>query len=178
MADAIPQDLAILQALQTHLAFINPENESPGAGDAYRFDLRDKVWISRNQFGINEVPAVAILESPRPLTGIGAGEDKLKRNEEWNLLVQGFADDDKTSPGSTAYWLKAYVVERLARLVAINDQGRPAFPEEYFLGKLITGLTIGQGVVRPPEANVSPTAFFYLPLLVKRVTDSSNPFAV
>ncbi len=174
---AEPQDLQILNALVAHLEFINPDNESAGAGAAYTFDLRSKVWIARNQFGLSEVPALALLESPRPLTGIGVGEDRLKRKEEWNILLQGFADDDKTTPGSTAYWLKAYTVERLARLVAVNDQGRPAFPEEHFLGKLITGLTIGQGVVRPPEANVSPTAFFYIPLLVSRVTDSSNPFA-
>lgn len=173
---AEPLQLKVLKAFRDHLTFINPTNESEGTGAAYDLDLRGKVWFNRNKFGATEVPALALLESPRPGGSLPVGENKYYRSDTWLLLLQGFvADSDKT--GEAAYWLKAYTEERLARLVKIDrSSGKPSFPDEYFLGNLIDGLTIEQGVVRPPEENISPTAFFYIPLTVKLVTDSSAPF--
>ncbi len=67
---------------------------------------------------------------------------------------------------------------RLARLIQMDPRtGTPTFPDEHFLGSLISGLTIGQGVVRPPDEKVSPKAFFYIPLVVELSTDVSNPYA-
>lgn len=173
-----PKQLLVLRRLSTFLEGINPTNPDPGTEQLYVTDLRKAVFRGRTTLGDNDpYPAVSLLESIKPEDGRPAGHERIKRLEDWSLLVQGFAIDDRQNPTDPAYWLKAQVEQRLWRIIAVDERnGDPLFPEDWMLGKLIAGLTIGQGVVRPPTAGVSPTAFFYLPIVVKLATDVSQPY--
>lgn len=177
MADSI--QLQILKTLTTLLEGANPTNEDPGTGEPYALDMRDKVFRGRTEFGQDVIlPAFSILESPVPVESLHAGEGGVKKKENWRLLLQGFGTDDKLNPTDPAYMLKAVAEQRLARIIAEKEQGLgPLFPDDYLLGNLITGLKIPQGVVRPPEKQISATAFFYIPLIIEMTTDTRNPYA-
>lgn len=120
---------------------------------------------------------LSILEAPRPIVGEPAGHEGYRRRETWTLLVQGWPKDDKKNPSDPAYFLKAAVEERLYRVIAVDEKtGLPAYPDDYLLGGDVASLTIGQGVVRPPEQEAaSRLAMFYLPLMLEITTDVSNP---
>lgn len=173
--------LVVMTALSAHIAGINPTNNDPAVEPPtpYGIDLRDRVSRGRLTFGADEIeesPLVSILEAPRPIEPVGVGE-KLVRKSTWQLLVQGFVKDVKVNPTDPAYDLLALVEMRLARICALNDQGDGLYPGEYRLDGLIDSLAIGEGIVRPSDPQVSPTAFFYLPVAVGLVTDLRNPYA-
>lgn len=120
---------------------------------------------------------LSILEAPRPVVGQGAGHHGHARLETWTLLVQGWPKDDKNNPSDPAYELKAAVEQWLYRLVAVDNRGGEGLYPEYLLGGDLASLTIGQGVVRPPEQEgASRLAMFYLPLILEITTDISNPY--
>jgi hypothetical protein len=121
---------------------------------------------------------LSILEAPRPVVGQPAGHGGHRRNETWTLLVQGWPKDDKSNPSDPAYNLKAAVEQWLYRIIAQDDKtGLPVYPDLYLLGGDIGSMTIGQGVVRPPEQEAaSRLAMFYLPLILEIATDISNPY--
>lgn len=121
---------------------------------------------------------LSILEAPRPLVGLGAGENGHKRLENWTLLLQGWPKDDKENPSDPAYNLKSACEQWLSRVIAVDpNTGLPAYPESYMLGGDISALTIGQGLVRPPsEEGASRLAMFFLPLIVEMTTDVLNPY--
>lgn len=178
MSFPVPKQLQIMQRLTAHLEKISADFY-PDFGFPEDFNLAGAVFRGRTTLGPSDpYPALTILEAPNPKTGAPASENNRKRHEDWVLLIQGFVRDDAENPTDPAYELKAITEFHLARLIAIREQdGEPLFPDEYLLGKLLTGLTIGQGVVRPPEVQVSPKAFFYIPVTVKLVTDPTKPYA-
>lgn len=174
--------LQVLKALTSHLEAINPTNIDPATDEAYVLDLRGNVSRGRTIFGESDVksitqPLVSILEAPRTTDPVGVG-DRITRSSLWQLLVQGFVKDQRENPTDPAYDLSAAVEMRLSRLIKVNERnGEAQYPEEYMLGGLVKDLRIGEGIVRPSDPQVSPTAFFYLPVGVELVTDLSNPYA-
>lgn len=138
-----------------------------------------KCYLGKSVITAKEVEAtLSILEAPRPIVGSGAGEQNLKRQEQWTLLVQGWPVDDPKEPSAPAYWMKAAVEQQLALIVAELPNGRQRDDALYRLGGDIGSLTIGQGVVRPPsEEAASRLAMFYLPLILEITTDVRNPYA-
>lgn len=172
------KQLLILKSLTTWLQGITAANGYAG------LDLSTSVFRGRAMFGAGDPETMlSILEAPKPDNGIEAGENKIKRSEEWLLLLQGWAPDDKINPTDSVYPLKAAAEKRLSDIIAVNTlNGNPMFPDIYMLpdadgNEMIGGLSIGPGVVRPPDAQVSSKAFFYLPLRVSLQTDVSNPYA-
>lgn len=156
----IPKRLQIIKAMQAHLSQIS-------VIDGYNNDLAGKVFRNRIILGDevrDNMPAVSIVEAPRPDIAVYAGE-----NEQWSrnyitLLVQGITRDDKTeNTVDDAYFLCNDVEQSLARLIeSVPGTGKPKYPDEFLLGGIIAGIEIAPAVVRPPEAQVSSTAFFYL----------------
>lgn len=145
--------------------------------DGYLYDLEDKVFRGRTQFGEEvQPPFVSILEAPRPIDPNSGGVSTVNRQSRWMLLVQGFAVDDRVNPTDPAYDLAADVEFRLSRIIAIDDQGMPAFPEEFQLGFKDVTLELQETIVRPPDTDISDTAFFYLPVVVQAVTDLRKPY--
>jgi hypothetical protein len=174
MADSIQLD--ILKRLTTHLQGIT-------AANGYDYDLSQAVFRGRLLYGDDDpVPMISIVEHLQgDVTVDTAGENQIVHTETWILLVQGWTENDPVNPTDDVYNLKAAVEHRLARIIKQNNYGDPEFPSEYFLGLygqgIITGLTIGPGVVSPPRQGVSEKAFFYLPLGVGLAIDISNPYA-
>lgn len=162
-----PKQLRILKKLSAHL-----EATSGYAGVRCH---RGRTIVSARDIE----DCLSILEAPRPVTGTPAGHEGHRRKESWTLLVQGWPKDDKDNPSDPAYRMKAAVELQLSRLIAVREQdGLPLYPDEYMLGGDLVTLTIGQGVVRPPEQEVaSRLAMFYLPLVLEIVTDIRNPYA-
>lgn len=174
MADSI--QLAILKLLSAHIEGVTPAN-------GYNFDLTEAVFRGRLLMG-DELPdtAVSIVEHLQgDITTDTAGENQIESTQTWILLVQGIAKNSVLNPTDDLYNLKAAVEHRLARLILMNERGDPVFPDEYFLGvkswKVITGFTIGPGIVSPPRQGISEKAFFYLPLGVGLALNISSPFA-
>lgn len=167
--------LHTLKAVTTQIEGVTPAND-------YDFDLTGAVFRGRLLYG-EEVPdtMVSIVEHLQgDITTDTAGENNIERTETWILLVQGIAKNDVLNPTDALYNLMAAVEHRLARTILMDRKGNPAFPDEYFFGlsslKIITGLTIGPGIVSPPRQGISEKAFFYLPLGVGLATNISEPW--
>jgi hypothetical protein len=174
---AMTRQLDILQALTAQLQGITPAN-------GYNFDMSASVYRGITVFGDDKPPpALSILEAPRPGIEVTATTDLMKRLTSWEILVQGWAEDDKLNPLDPVYALKASVEHRLARVgEAGGGTGAYYYPAEAMLGLnsagkyRIASIQIGPGVCRPPDAKISPRAFFYLPVTLKYNEDLSAPF--
>lgn len=171
MADT--KQLTILKRLTTLIEGITP-------GNGYDYDLTGKVHRGRAVFGPETpVPFVSILESlrpdPQPTEG---GSEKMIREEDWEILIQGWVAVDNANPTDPLYGLKGAIEQRLARIVQIDGQGSPAFPDDYRLGRLITRARIGPGVVRAATPQTGGTEALYLPLIIGYVANVSDPWAL
>ena len=177
----ISKKLRIMKALTDHLKGITPawvDLPPEMTGEVCPFDLSSKVFRGRVEFG-DEVqePFLAILEAPRQLDPNGAGAG-LVQDEDWTLLIHGFAEDDKKNPTDPAYELLAWVQMRMARITTQRrDGGRGGlYPSEWRLGGLVADVRYQIPIVRPGKDNVSGTAYFYMPISVGNVTDLTMPF--
>ncbi len=178
MADS--QKLKVMKALTVHLQAMNPDNTDPATEAPYDIDMSgDQVQRGRRFFSEGETvdqPLISILEAtkfPEPITVA----EKLLRKSMWLLLVQGFVKNEPVNPLDPAYDLLAKTEMRLARICKMNRQGNGEYPGEYRLDGLIDSLVIGEGIVRPSDPQVSPSAFFYLPVAVEITRDLNNPYA-
>lgn len=173
MADS--KRLTILKAL---CAFLSAEVV---AGADYKNTLTDSVFRGR-MFSTNNdpLPMVTILENidpdryPRPA---GGENDHVTTGENWILLVQGWAEDDKENPCDPAYELMADVRKALAKLKQRPHPvtGGPENPN-YLFGGLIAGMTMEPGIARPPIEQVSAKAFFWMRVVLKLVEDPNDPY--
>jgi hypothetical protein len=174
MAD--PFRLRVLKALTARLKTITVAN-------GYQHDLADfddagltkqRVFRGRDQFGAGDPqPMLSILEHPRALEGLLGTSGNPSSSGEWELLIQGFAEDDRLNPTDPAHLLAADVVKCLSieaqdiyNLLGLGDR-QPC----------VTEIRIGQPVVRPADGEISDVAFFFLSVTLKLVEDRSNPFA-
>jgi hypothetical protein len=166
MADS--RQLDILKRLTTHLEGITTAN-------GYPVTLAGRVFRGRADFGDSDpVPAISILEAPRPNDGFPADDDALIRSEDWVLLLQGWAEDNRRNPTDPVYELKACVEKRLAE-IAQTRNGVGLYPDTFRLGGRIAGLRIGPGLCRPAD-QISPRAYFFLPLIVTLAVNVADPF--
>lgn len=164
----IPKKLLILQKLTSHLEGIVLDDGS---------DMTGRVFRGRNTFTSSDpLPALSILEFPKPDPGNFAGWENTRFKEDWMLLVQGWVTDDRVNPTDPAYGLGVLVQQRLSMFLQQNESGSFTYPDIARIGGLATHMYIGPFTVRPPEAQVSSTAYFFLPLRVGVVTDVTQPF--
>jgi len=169
----MPTRLLILQRLTDHLKAITIAN-------GYDFDLGEKVWRGRIILGqeIKPLPAISIIEAPRADTNAYfSGDWKEMRREMWTIFIQGMIEDDLEHPTDLAYHLAAAVESHVARIGASDrNTGNPVYPEIFNLGGLITNIEIAPPVVRPPEQQVTSTAFFFLPVRLGVATPVGQPY--
>lgn len=156
----MPLRLKIMKRLRDHLSQIS-------IIDGYNNDLAGKVFYNRILLGEDvrgNAPAVSVVEAPRPDIAVYAAENSTWSRNYLTLLIQGTTLDDKTeNTADDAHYLCNDVERSLLRLIDVNPStGRPKYPDEYLLGGIIAGVEIAPPVVRPPEAQVSSTAFFFL----------------
>ena len=150
-----PLKLQILKAMTASLSGITLDN-------GFRHDLAGSVFRGRAIYGENDpLPMVSILEAPVPIDKINSPKPATVDSGGWELLVQGFSRDDRDNPTDPAHLLMAdvktvLITERKKSEGQFNTTG------PFGLGKFITSMYIGQGVVRPPEEFVSSKAYFWL----------------
>lgn len=171
----ISKKIVALRRLTTHLEGIEYESETADLGTV---SLASKVFRGRTVFGDEMVPPfLAILEAPRQLVAEGRGESKTKLRYDWKLLIHGFVPDYPKHPTDPAYELAAYVEQRLARLIQQESSGAgPTYPDEFKLGRIVEDILFTNPVVRPPDNDVSDTAYFYMPVTFEFVADMVSPF--
>ena len=147
--------------------------EGIAVADGYQHDMLGKVVRGRTTLTAEdgEPPVIAINEKPvfpENLQAESSGQSITKLE----LLIQGFAQDDRKNPTDPAYILLGDTQKRLAQEKARDD----GFDILGFKNR-ITAIRIGQGVVRPPDGVVSDTAFFWLPVTLEFSENQSNPIA-
>lgn len=167
------KQLLILKRLTDHIAGVTPAN-------GYDYDLAGKVYRGISKFGADQpLPFVSILESMRPdQRTVDGGLEKLHRKESWELLIQGWVDENREYPTDDLYGLKGCVEKRIAEIVAMDNFGNPVYPAVFRLGGLIVELKIGPGVVRAATPQVGGAEAFYLPIIVVYAINLADPYAL
>ncbi|WP_242137020.1 hypothetical protein [Sphingomonas sp. TREG-RG-20F-R18-01] len=172
-----PFKLRVLYALTDVLKTI-----TPAAG--YTFDMSDvdrgdgvsvpRVYRGRLWFGDDDpIPMISVVEGVAPGELVEEPpEDTPTAEYDWNLLIQGFVDDDPQHPTDPAYRLMADVRRRLVlerrRTVGMGDKAILGFSGG---ANNILDLRIRPGVVRPAD-DVSAKAYFWCNLIL-RITDNA-----
>lgn len=169
----VPLRLRILKNLTASLEQAvfeyTPENGAawptvPMTGRAFR---------GRVIFGDDDpLPMFSILEAPIPLDQVPSAADNTGSTGIWELLIQGFVDEDHKNPTDPAHYLMAAAKERLA-----FEKARNRDFDILGLGKHVTGLDIGAGVVRPPD-EISAKAYFWLNVSLTIAEDLLKPYEV
>lgn len=166
MAEDTVLRLRILRKLTTWLEGVDGVLFDLGVND-----MAGRVFRGRVIFGESDpIPMLSILENPIPLDQIDSPSDSVDSTGDWELLVQGFADDDKDNPTDPAHVLMAATKSRLAELMQQNKDFAILG-----MGKHITKIRVGSGVVRPPD-EISAKAYFWLGLSLTVVENLLDPF--
>lgn len=164
MADA--PKLQVLKALTRQIETVTVVN-------GYSYNLNGKVYRGRSVIGAEaDAPMASLIEDPRPDFPITT-DNNIAKSETWLLHLQAWVKDDKLNPLDEAYQIGFDIDRCLARVIKLDDEGRPKYEGEYYLGLrgLIADINFGPGVARAPVENVSPLAFYYLPIRIKLAYD-------
>lgn len=162
MAD--PFRLRVLKALTAALEEIVPTGHTES--------LSGKVFRGRDLFGDDDpVPMLSILEAVDEKAQVAPPVSGTTYTGPWELLIQGFVDEDRLHPSDPAEFLMADVKVRL-----IQERIRDRDYNILGMGGKVTGLEISQGVVRPPD-DISGKAYFWLRLTLKIVENLADPYS-
>lgn len=163
MAD--PFRLKVLKALTAVLETITPAN-------GYTHDLSGKVFRGRDIFGDDDpLPMVSILEAIEQSEDVAPPNSSPEFKGPWELLIQGFVENDRANPSDPAHVLMAEVKKALAQ-ERVKDRQYDIFG----LGNRVFQLRISPGVVRPPD-DVSAKAYFWLRITIEMVENLMDPFS-
>lgn len=162
MADSFR--LRILKALTAALEEID-------GTDGYTYNLSGKVFRGRDTFGNSDpIPMISILEAIEEKAQVPAPQSAGVSSGPWELLIQGFVEDDMMHPSDPAHNLMAEVKRRL-----IQERIRERQYNILGMNGKITDLRISHGVVRPPD-EVSAKAYFWLRLTLVVVENLQDPY--
>lgn len=143
----------------------------PYAAGVVTSPMAGKVFRGRVIFGDDDpLPMLSLLEVPIPLDQVPSPPDSEFSSGRWELLVQGFVDDDPLNPTDPAHWLMAEVKRVLAEERKKNSDFRL-----FDMGKKVRNMWVGPGVVRPPD-EISAKAYFWLNVTLELVEDLADPF--
>ena len=163
-----PIRLEVHKRLTDLLKTITPAN-------GYTTDLAGNVYRGRLVFGAETpLPSVAILEVPIPLDQLPSPSGTPVHKGPWELMIQGWVEDDRENPTDPAHYLMADVKQALAKEQRKVDYDGGPENGILGLGRNVTAMYIGQGVVRPPE-EVSAKAYFWLTLTLDLVENMEQP---
>lgn len=171
-----PFRLRVLKALTATIKTVTP-------GNGYTFNLanwteagvtRERVFRGRELFGDTDpLPMVSVLEHPRALDAMLAPDNQPEAIGDWDLLIQGFVEDDPAHPTDPAHVLAAEVISVIAKAA---KQPHNILGLGYQM-PAISKLSIGSPVVRPADGVHSSQAFFWLTLTLTLVENRETPFA-
>lgn len=161
---AVPFRLQVLKNLTAVLQTITPAN-------GYEHDMSNSVFRGRIKFGKNDpLPMISILEAPIPLEAIRTAREYEMSSGPWELLIQGFVDDDIDNPSDPAHHLMAEV-----KSVLVKDKRKERGNNILSMGGRVVEMTIGQGSVRPAD-EASDKGFFWLTLTIRVVENIEEPY--
>ena len=160
-----PFRLRVLKNLTAAIEGVSPAN-------GYKNNLTGAVFRGRDIFGESDpLPMVSILEAIEEKAQLPAPAGGPQSNGPWELLIQGFVEDDYNHPTDPAHLLMAEVKKRLA-----EERVRDRQYNILGMGGQVTDLRISHGVVRPPD-EVSGKAYFWLRLTLVVVENLLDPYA-
>ena len=170
MASDRPFRLRVLDGVTNVLKSITVAN-------GYRHDMAEAVFRGRLVFGDDDpVPLIAINEAPLPDTPTLAKPASGVWEGPWELMIQGWVDDDKLNPTDPAHFLMADVRKALAK--ERSEQLRPGRGNNLFgMGGLVTDFQIGASLVRPAEEQVNELANFLLSVTLQIAENMNDPYA-
>lgn len=143
--------------------------------NGYQHDLLGRVHRGRGLYGDETaIPCLSILEAPIPLDQLPSARDNVGQVGPWELVVQGWVNDDKRNPTDPAHVLLADVKRRLALERKKANWDLPG-DGIFGLGRTVDKMYIGPGVVRPPE-EISSKAYFWLTITLDIVEDMTEPY--
>lgn len=172
-----PFRLRVQKSLTEALKQITPANGFKSDLSDFTEDGEDKKRVSRGRalYGEDDpLPMVSILEEPiAPETDL-APSSGTTGTGPYDLMIQGFVDDDKDNPTDPAHFLMSDVKQRLIGLKLDEDISNRVFrfgPK----ANTVVGVSFGGGVVRPAD-EVSAVAYFWLRVSFDLAEDHLNPF--
>lgn len=165
MANTKPFRIRVLEAMTESLEQITEVN-------GYTHNLTGSVFRGRDTFDRDDpLPMVSILESiaekPTLHAPMGGGNTKV----DWELLLQGWTEDDKENPTDPGQYLMAEVKKRLT-----EERRRQDGYDILGMGGKITDIKFSTGVVRPAD-EVSARAYFWLKVELSMVENLLDPYA-
>jgi len=159
-----PFRLRVLKAMTAALEEITPAN-------GYEFDLSEKVFRGRGTFGDSDpLPAISILEPIEEAPQQSSPQASGQSSGPWELLVQGFVEDEFEHPTDPAHRLLAEVKMRL-----VQERMRERQYSIFGMQGAVTGLRFSHGVVRPPD-EISGKAYFWLRVTLEVVENLADPY--
>ena len=171
-----PLDLEIAKRLCDALREITPANGYDIDFSGAEGTKANRVFRGRIFFGAADpIPMLSVLEAPIQPDQIPAPPASSYNTGDFELVVQGFVDDDKTNPLDPAYVARSAVRKRLALLRKEGYAMGRRSEGILGLGPAITDLKISRGVVRPPDEAVSAKAYFWLTLNFELAEDWAEP---
>jgi hypothetical protein len=141
--------------------------------NGYAFDLTGAVFRGRIAYGTDDpIPMVSILEGMMPdANPLTAGFGEEDQTDKWNLLIQGWVQDDDDNPTDPAHQLMASVKQALGKMRKLSNdlelKGTAFENVGYFV--------IGPGVVRPPD-QLSSRAYFWQRITLTMIEQVDSPF--
>lgn len=171
-----PFRLKCLIALTDIIKSVTPAN-------GYQMDLSDEAdgakRVQRGRLIVGDddpSTLVTIIEPPTAVEPQQTGPDNTGRATEWDILIQGWAKNDKDNEAADlAYVLAADVTKALAAEKQKTKTGRPGVPDLLGMGGKVIDIRIGTSVVRPTE-DLTDYGVFFLILTLKISEDMANPF--
>ncbi len=157
--------LRTLKALTRAIERVHP-------GNGYHYDLRAKVFRGRGRFGDTDpIPMVSILEAPIPQEVRAVRGENPHSVGPWELLIQGWAEDDEKNPTDPLHGLMAEV-----KSVLVKEKRLGGGHNMLGMDGRVMEMLVGQGTVRPTDEPMGE-AFFWLSLTLTVVEDLEQPYA-
>lgn len=159
-----PLRLRILKALTRVIEQVAPAN-------GYHHDLTAKVFRGRIRYDQDDpIPMISILEAPIPEDSPPQSGQNTAAYGNWELLIQGFVDDDRINPSDPAHNLMADVKSAI-----VKERNREYGNDLLGMGNRVKSMSIGQGSVRPSD-DPTAEAFFWFKLTLSVVEDLESPY--
>ncbi len=168
MPNTDPFRLAILKRLTAML-------ETIGTATGYNVEMTGRVFRGRVEFGENDpLPMLAILEPPVPIEQLVAPIESDTSTGNWDLLIQGFLQDDRKNPTDPGHFLAAQVRQVLStHRAARSNPDNGFFGTSYRISR-VKDIFIGAPIVRPSD-EISAKAYFWLPVTLAVEENLADP---
>lgn len=159
-----PLRLRILKSLTRVIEGVTPAN-------GYHHDLTGRVFRGRVRYDQDDpIPMISILEAPIPQDPPLMSGQTTATFGDWELLIQGFVDDDRINPSDPAHHLMAEV-----KAVIVKEKAANYGNDLFGMGNRVRSMSIGQGSVRPSD-DPTAEAFFWFKLTLNVVEDLESPY--